>query len=325
MAQQDRASQKPFRVIIVGAGLVGLSLSHALQLANIDHVVLEKHSKIVSVHGAALMIYPGVARIFDQFGILKKIQDSITPIQNEYQRWPDGSVNIPGKNLNNLMEKFDMPVILFDRQKCVRHLYDNLPDQSKIRTSARVERIEHTETGVKVFLTDGTFEEGDLVIGADGVHSLVRQLMWDYAAKNDPDAIPESDKKVLFSQYKGIFGVSEQGGLPDLGPADVHIVFGQDTTKLLFTQPGIAYWALMYKDEYSQPPKPFKPDQQEQEEVAQRFKDLKLTENLTFEGLWKNKTRTGLLNIEEGILDKWHAGRIVLVGDSAHKVCLSIC
>jgi FAD dependent monooxygenase len=55
MAQQERASQKPFRVVIVGAGLVGLSLSHALQLANIDHVVLEKHSKIVSLHGAALV------------------------------------------------------------------------------------------------------------------------------------------------------------------------------------------------------------------------------------------------------------------------------
>jgi FAD dependent monooxygenase len=55
MAQEERASQKPFRVIIVGAGLVGLSLSHALQLANIEHVVLEKHSKIVSLHGAALV------------------------------------------------------------------------------------------------------------------------------------------------------------------------------------------------------------------------------------------------------------------------------
>jgi 2-polyprenyl-6-methoxyphenol hydroxylase-like FAD-dependent oxidoreductase len=55
MAHQDQTSQKPFRVIVVGAGLVGLSLSHALQLANIDHVVLEKHSEIVSIHGAALV------------------------------------------------------------------------------------------------------------------------------------------------------------------------------------------------------------------------------------------------------------------------------
>jgi FAD dependent monooxygenase len=55
MAKQEQGSPKPFRVIIVGAGVVGLSLSHALQLANIDHVVLEKHSKVVSLHGAALV------------------------------------------------------------------------------------------------------------------------------------------------------------------------------------------------------------------------------------------------------------------------------
>jgi FAD dependent monooxygenase len=90
MAKEDVTSDKPFRVVIVGAGIVGLSLSHALSLANIDHVVLEKHNKIVSLHGAALMFYPGVARILDQFGIYKRIQATVTPITSECQRWPDG-------------------------------------------------------------------------------------------------------------------------------------------------------------------------------------------------------------------------------------------
>jgi FAD dependent monooxygenase len=267
------------------------------------------------------MIFPNVARIFDQFGILKKIQETITPTQREFQRWPDGSVNRNVHIVSTISKEFDMPVILFDRQKCVTHLYENLPDQSRIRTNARVERIEHTETGVKVFLTDGTFEEGDLVIGADGVHSLVRQLMWDYAAENEPSAIPESDKQALYSDYKGIFGVSEQKDMPSLGPSDVHVVCSQDSTKLLFTQPGVVYWALVYKDEHSQPPKLYKPNQEEQEKVAFRFKDEKFTEDMTFERLWKHRSRAGGLNIEEGIIEKWHAGRIVLVGDSAHKVC----
>jgi FAD dependent monooxygenase len=266
------------------------------------------------------MIYPSVARIFDQFGILTKIQETVVPVQREFQRWGDGSINTRPINVQEMSKKFDVPVILFDRQKCVTHLYDGLPDQSMIRTGARVERIEHTETGVKVYLTDGTFEEGDLVIGADGVHSVVRQLMWDYAAENEPDAIPASDKEALFTDYKGLFGVSDQKDLPGLGPSDIHIICDQDSTKLLFTQPGVAYWALVYKDEHSKPPKTFKPNQEDQDQVANRFKNDKLGEDLTFEQLWKNKSRSGLLNIEEGILDKWHAGRIVLVGDSAHKV-----
>jgi 2-polyprenyl-6-methoxyphenol hydroxylase-like FAD-dependent oxidoreductase len=79
-------------------------------------------------------------------------------------------------------------------------------------------------------------------------------------------------------------------------------------------------WSVVYKDEHSSPPKPYKPDAKEQEEVAKRFKDLDITENIKFKDLWESKTRFGMLNIEEGVLDKWHAGRIVLVGDSAHKV-----
>jgi FAD dependent monooxygenase len=320
MARPDEASDKRFRVIIVGAGLVGLSLSHALQLANIEHVVLEKHDKIVSVHGAALTIFPSVARIFDQFGILNKIQKLSAPIDIERHRWPDGSVNIQTKNMKTIEEKFELPVVLFNRQECVTHLYDNLPDQSMIRTSARVDRIEHTETGVKVYLTDGSFEEGDIVIGADGVHSLVRQVMWDYAAENDPGAIPESDKKALFTEFRGIFGVSDPKKVPNIGSGNVEIICGHETTKLLFTTPTAAYWSIVFKGEYSQPPKPYRPNLEEQEEVAQRFKDIKFTESLTMEDLWKGKTRSGLLNVEEGILDKWHAGRIVLVGDSAHKM-----
>ncbi|KAF1913791.1 hypothetical protein BDU57DRAFT_520810 [Ampelomyces quisqualis] len=323
MIDQHHPSPRPFRIVIVGAGLVGLSLSHALQLANIDHVVLEKHDKIVSIHGAALMIYPAVARIFDQFGILESIHKSITPIQRETERWPDGSVSMRGKNLRVLSEKFDMPVILFDRQRCVTHLYDGLPDKSKVRTSARVDRIEHTETGVKVYLTDGTFEEGDIVIGADGVHSRVRQVMWDYAAEHEPDTIPDSDKQALFTEYKGLFGVSDHKGL-DLGPADVNIIMGQDTTELVFTQPGIVYWAVVYKDEYSQPPTPFRLNQTEQDAVAARFKDIKLGPNLTFQDVYQAKTRSGILNIEEGILSQWHVGRMVLVGDSAHKMTADI-
>jgi FAD dependent monooxygenase len=92
---------------------------------------------------------------------------------------------------------------------------------------------------VKVHLADGTFEEGDIVVGADGVHSLTRQVMWDYAAQTDPSSISDSDKKVIFIGYKGIYVVSDKSKL-DLGPSDVHVGLGHDVTKLVFTQPGSA-------------------------------------------------------------------------------------
>ncbi|KAF1841758.1 FAD/NAD(P)-binding domain-containing protein [Cucurbitaria berberidis CBS 394.84] len=320
MAQTDSTPPKPFRVIVVGGGIVGLSLSHAFQLANIDHVVLEKYDKIISVKGAALLIWPSVSRIFDQFGFLDKIHKTTTPIMKEYHRWPDGSLHSKRNSLVRVSEIFDLPSILFDRQTLVTHLYENLQDKSRIHTSRRVDRIEHTESSVRVFLSDGSVEEGDMVIGADGVHSAVRQQMWGYASQDEPETIPESDKTAMFTEFGGLFGVSELKDSFGLSPADAHVIYGHGDTKLLFTQPGVAYWAIMFKEELSRPPQRRKASEEDIEAMAKHFANTPFTENLKFSALWETRSRYGLLNIEEGILSKWHAGRIVLVGDSAQKM-----
>jgi 2-polyprenyl-6-methoxyphenol hydroxylase-like FAD-dependent oxidoreductase len=44
----------PFRVIVVGAGVVGLTASHCLQHAGIDHVVLEKRNDVAPAEGASI-------------------------------------------------------------------------------------------------------------------------------------------------------------------------------------------------------------------------------------------------------------------------------
>jgi hypothetical protein len=85
-------TSKPFRVVVVGAGIVGLSVSHALQRANIDHVVLEKYEQAVTVRGASLVILPNGARVLDQFGVLSKIHQTTLPANTEFRRWPDGSI-----------------------------------------------------------------------------------------------------------------------------------------------------------------------------------------------------------------------------------------
>ncbi|KAJ8110524.1 hypothetical protein OPT61_g6655 [Boeremia exigua] len=323
MAQADTTSSKPFRVIIVGAGIVGLSLSHALQLAKIDHVVLERYEKVKSVKGAALIIWPNVGRIFDQFGFLSKILETTTPVTTEYTRWPDGSVHMSRSTMDRLHQIFKVPPILFDRQSCVAHLYDNLPDQSTVKLNKRVETIQHTDSCVRVILTDGTVEEGDIVIGADGVHSVVRPQMWEYANDFEPNVVPESDKSALFSEYDALFGASDlKGHHEDYGmaAAESNIVYGQGVTKLFFQQQGQQFWVIIFKNKYTQPPKRYKPTEEDIESVAKQFSNVALNEKVKFKELWESRTRAGLLAIEEGTLSQWHAGRIVLVGDSVHKM-----
>lgn len=58
-----------------------------------------------------------------------------------------------------------------------------------------VKDIQEDQDGVEVFCQDGTSERGDMVIGCDGVHSKVREIMWEKAARLAPGLITADEKK----------------------------------------------------------------------------------------------------------------------------------
>lgn len=63
-------TRKPFRAIIVGGGLVGLTAAHVFEKAGLDYVILEKHGAMTAWIGSLLTIWPQTFRIFDQLGLL---------------------------------------------------------------------------------------------------------------------------------------------------------------------------------------------------------------------------------------------------------------
>ncbi len=104
----------------------------------------------------------------------------------------------------------------FERRRFLEIIYNQLPDKSYIKTGKRVCDVIDREDGVTVYLTDGSVEEGDILIGCDGVHSTVRELMWRDANEAIPDYITAMEKTCkssfqLFSKhplYKQIVSVN---------------------------------------------------------------------------------------------------------------------
>lgn len=73
------------------------------------------------------------------------------------------------------------PVAFLERRQVLQKLYQHAPDQSKILTGKKVVSVRTLTDGVEVQCEDGSKFTGDIVAGADGVHSRIRREMWRHA------------------------------------------------------------------------------------------------------------------------------------------------
>ena len=81
-----------FRAIIIGGGPIGLAAAHALYLAGIDFVVLERRASVTEDEGASLIVYAHTLRVMRQFGILNDLLSVGTEIKDHLSFIHDGRV-----------------------------------------------------------------------------------------------------------------------------------------------------------------------------------------------------------------------------------------
>ncbi|EAQ92008.1 hypothetical protein CHGG_00243 [Chaetomium globosum CBS 148.51] len=316
-------SKRPFRVIVVGGGVVGLTASHCLQKAGIDHVVLEKRAVVAPPEGASIALYPHGSRILHQLGCFEAVEKACVPGRNWLTRYPDGKKFMDNGYFQHLQENHGSSLLVLERREFLQIMYDKLPDKSYIKTSSGVKSIKETPEGVEVTLVNGDVETGDMVIGADGVYSMVRSVMWEQANKATPGLITVQEKTSIKTQWKSLIGVTPN--IPELGDRDVTVVNGTGRSLLALSQPDRAYFFFIFRvDEPFTWPKRANYTDQDAEDLAQQFADHPVSDTLLFGELWKRRTRGTLIPLEEGVLTHWHHGRIVLAGDSAHKVTPNI-
>lgn len=109
-------------------------------------------------------------------------------------------------------------------------------------------------------------------------------------------------------------------GEPDLGH-EVGAVHNDRYSFLISAQPDKTYWFVFMRVDkpYSTYKRP-RYAEKDAEAAAASMAEHPVSGTKVFGELWKNRWRSVLVDIEEGVLDHWHFGRSVLVGDAAHKV-----
>lgn len=168
---------KDTHVLIAGGGIGGLTLAALLRRVGIQCKVLERSQTIQPV-GAGLSLAPNALRVLDQLGIYEYIRREGQPLRRiriyrNKTAWND----IDFRWIENV---FGYPVYSIERHAFHHRLYEAAGgDETVILGAEVVDLITDPDQadGVTVRLADGRTFTADVLVGADGVRSVVRRLM----------------------------------------------------------------------------------------------------------------------------------------------------
>ncbi|KKY37359.1 putative flavo protein monooxygenase [Diaporthe ampelina] len=317
-------ARKPFRAIIVGGGLVGLTAAHVFEKAGLDYVILEKHGEMAAWIGSLLTIWPQTFRIFDQLGLLDTaIRNSDEIEQSTTIAAVDASFRRTDREMPQLVkENHGHGIRVLHRPVLVDCLYDTLSDAAKARIhlTKHVTSLSVTEDGASVTCSDGTVEHGTIIIGADGVYSKVRQCMQDLQSTALPGSVPPSQRRSPYTTtYRMYFGNTPViPGLPRLQNWEGD---GEGYSTQLLMGSTRSWFALYEKLDGGPMKERTRYTEADKQALLDKWGHIFLAPGKTLKDVYALRSgAVGLINLEEGLVEKWHWRRVVLMGDAVRKL-----
>jgi salicylate hydroxylase len=145
----------------------------ALRKRGVDALLFEQASAFGQV-GAGIQVSSNAARILlklDLGAALKKV--ATYPEARDYRGWETGERLYYTPLGQKAEAHFGSPYYAAHRAELLDVLLGGL-DEYGVRLGSRVERVDQDDRGVTLTLADGTTAHGDIMVGADGIHSTIR-------------------------------------------------------------------------------------------------------------------------------------------------------
>jgi salicylate hydroxylase len=163
-------------IAIIGGGIGGLTAAAALLQAGFDVAVYEQ-AKALGEVGAGINIGPNASRILNRLGIADELtRIGVKPLTFDQRRWDDGRVLLRSPLGEAVETTFGAPYYTLHRGELHRALANAIPAE-RIHIGHRFTGLTDRGERVEAHFENGRSISADVLIGADGIHSVVRHAL----------------------------------------------------------------------------------------------------------------------------------------------------
>ena len=163
------------RIALIGAGIGGLTAARALALRGFEVRVFEQSDELKEV-GAGIQVAPNSTKVLRALGLEPQLKEAGYQPQSVVVRdWDDGR-ELRRTPMDNAEAKYGAGYYLMHRADLLRILAQPVLGVT-IELGTRVDAVSTTDKQAVVTLSAGRQIEFDLVVGCDGIHSLVRKTL----------------------------------------------------------------------------------------------------------------------------------------------------
>jgi salicylate hydroxylase len=168
------------RILIAGAGIGGLMAALALAQKGFEVAVYEQAAQLGEV-GAGVQMSANGSRLFYELGIGDELSAvACHPTGKEIRLWSSGQTWQLFDLGSESIDRYGYPYLMLHRADMHRVLADalNTLRPGCVHLSHKVKDIQQAGSRVTLHFEQGASAVGDVLIGADGVHSVVRRCLF---------------------------------------------------------------------------------------------------------------------------------------------------
>jgi salicylate hydroxylase len=164
-------------VAVIGGGIGGIVAALSLLRAGFDAQVYEQARELREV-GAGIQISPNASRILHRLGLADALANmGVKPLAWHQRRWQDGRTLLRTPVAQAMEAAFGLPHYQMHRADVLRTLVAALPSD-RVHIGHRLASVIDHGDRVEAQFENGVSIDADVLVGADGIHSTVRRILF---------------------------------------------------------------------------------------------------------------------------------------------------